>query len=84
LLSSSKKRNSRNFHPAAEVEVLKGLVKKGGSVVALSDELFCIDVAEIASQTCPAQRQVFFCFVFFVATKKMKVLAAPRRFCFWG
>jgi hypothetical protein len=26
-------------------------------------------------KTCPAQRRVFFCFVFFVATKKMKLLS---------
>ena len=28
-----------------------------------------------SSKTCPAQRQVFFCFVFFVATKKMTLLS---------
>jgi hypothetical protein len=27
------------------------------------------------SKTCLAQRQAFFCFVFFVATKKMKLLS---------
>jgi len=32
FLSSSKKRNSRGFGAFAEVEVLKGLVKTGGSV----------------------------------------------------
>ena len=29
----------------------------------------------MTSQTCPAQRKAFFCFVFFVATKKMKLLS---------
>jgi hypothetical protein len=28
-----------------------------------------------SSKTCPAQRQAFFCFVFFVATKKMTLLS---------
>jgi len=36
-----------------------------------------------SSKTCPAQRQVFFCFVFFVATKKMKLLSGkPDGFAF--
>ena len=75
LLSSNKKRKSRDFDSIAEVEVLKGLVKKGGSVAGLSDKLLCIDVAEIASQTCQALREAFFCFVFFVVTKKMTLLS---------
>jgi len=37
----------------------------------------------LTSQTCPAQRQAFFCFVFFVATKKMKLLSDnPDGFAF--
>jgi hypothetical protein len=36
-----------------------------------------------SSKTCPAQRQVFFCFIFFVATKKMKLLSGkPDGFAF--
>jgi len=32
-------------------------------------------VAALTSKKCPAQRKAFFCFVFFVATKKMKLLS---------
>jgi hypothetical protein len=36
-----------------------------------------------SSKTCPAQRQAFFCFVFFVATKKMTLLSGnPDGFAF--
>jgi hypothetical protein len=35
------------------------------------------------SKKCPAQRKAFFCFVFFVATKKMKLLSGnPDGFAF--
>jgi hypothetical protein len=35
------------------------------------------------SKTCQAQRQAFFCFIFFVATKKMKLLSGnPDGFAF--
>jgi hypothetical protein len=40
-------------------------------------EVFPADICHqnASSTTCPAQRQVFFCFVFFVATKKMTLLS---------
>jgi hypothetical protein len=41
----------------------------------LSGSRLQIDAAVISSQTCQAPRQAFFCFVFFVDTKKMKLLS---------
>jgi len=47
-----------------------------------------VDLSENCHQhasrkTCPAQRQAFFCFVFFVATKKMTLLSGnPDDFVF--
>jgi len=48
-------------------------------------KVFTADICHqnASSKTCQAQRQVFFCFVFFVATKKMTLLSGkPDGFAF--
>ena len=64
-------------------EALKSLGSCGGSVGCCSIRTIRIEVATVTSKKCPAQRKAFFCFVFFVATKKMKLLSGnPDGFAF--